>query len=97
MREFLENKVEVTQAEARALVERCLKVLYYRDARSHNRVRDAPPLRGSVIGPPSLSSKETVAQEAEQVGWSPEGCWFDPRLLLAECGDVPERDASHCS
>ena len=57
MREFLENKVEVTQAEARALVERCLKVLYYRDARSYNRVRDAPPLRGSVIGPPSLSSK----------------------------------------
>ena len=39
MREFLENKVEVTQAEARALVERCLKVLYYRDARSYNRVR----------------------------------------------------------
>ncbi|KAG7250283.1 hypothetical protein CRUP_000622 [Coryphaenoides rupestris] len=50
MREYLENKVEVTKAEARALVERCLKVLYYRDARSYNRVshlllsdRSVPP------------------------------------------------------
>ncbi|XP_059897326.1 regulator of microtubule dynamics protein 3 isoform X1 [Gadus macrocephalus] len=35
-----------------------------------------------------------VAQEAERVGWSPGGRRFDPRLLLAECGGVPERDAS---
>ncbi|KAG7260700.1 hypothetical protein CRUP_016087 [Coryphaenoides rupestris] len=45
-----EKGVEVTKAEARALVERCLKVLYYRDARSYNRVshlllsdRSVPP------------------------------------------------------
>lgn len=38
MREVLENKVEITKQEARDLVERCLKVLYYRDARSYNRV-----------------------------------------------------------
>ena len=34
-----------------------------------------------------------VAQEVEQVVLSPEGCSFDPRLLLAECRGVPERDA----
>lgn len=39
MREVVENKVEITKDEARALIERCLKVLYYRDARSYNRVR----------------------------------------------------------
>lgn len=38
MREVLENKVEITKDEARSLIERCLKVLYYRDARSYNRV-----------------------------------------------------------
>ncbi len=38
MREMTENKVELTKDEARALIERCLKVLYYRDARSYNRV-----------------------------------------------------------
>lgn len=38
MREVVENKVEITKQEARELVERCLKVLYYRDARSYNRV-----------------------------------------------------------
>lgn len=38
MREVVENKAEITQQEARELVERCLKVLYYRDARSYNRV-----------------------------------------------------------
>ena len=39
MREVVEKKAEITKDEARALVERCLKVLYYRDARSYNRVR----------------------------------------------------------
>lgn len=38
MREVVENKAEITKQEARELVERCLKVLYYRDARSYNRV-----------------------------------------------------------
>lgn len=44
MRELLENKVEISKDEARALIERCLKVLYYRDARSYNRVRPVPVL-----------------------------------------------------
>lgn len=38
MREVVENKADLSQQEARDLVERCLKVLYYRDARSYNRV-----------------------------------------------------------
>lgn len=29
----------LSQTEARDLVERCMRVLYYRDARSYNRVR----------------------------------------------------------
>ena len=40
-----------------------------------------------------------VAQGDEGVewdGWYPEGRWFDPRLLLAECRGVPERHASPC-
>lgn len=40
MREVVENKADISQQEARDLVERCLKVLYYRDARSYNRVSD---------------------------------------------------------
>lgn len=39
MREVVENKAEISKQEARDLIERCLKVLYYRDARSYNRVR----------------------------------------------------------
>lgn len=38
MRETVENKPELSKHEARDLIERCLKVLYYRDARSYNRV-----------------------------------------------------------
>lgn len=38
MREVIEKKADITKQEARDLVERCLKVLYYRDARSYNRV-----------------------------------------------------------
>lgn len=38
MREVVENKAEISKEEARDLIERCLKVLYYRDARSYNRV-----------------------------------------------------------
>lgn len=38
MREVVENKADITKQEARDLIERCLKVLYYRDARSYNRV-----------------------------------------------------------
>lgn len=38
MREVLERKSSLTQEEARDLIERCMKILYYRDARSFNRV-----------------------------------------------------------
>uniref|UniRef100_A0A8C4Z7Y3 Proteasome subunit beta n=2 Tax=Gadus morhua TaxID=8049 RepID=A0A8C4Z7Y3_GADMO len=63
MREFLENKVEVTQAEARALVERCLKVLYYRDARSYNRHEIAIVTEKGVeiIGPLSSETNWDIA------------------------------------
>lgn len=43
MREVLENKTDISKEEARELVERCLKVLYYRDARSYNRVSPSKP------------------------------------------------------
>lgn len=38
MREVLEKKPTLTKEEARSLIERCMKILYYRDARSFNRV-----------------------------------------------------------
>uniref|UniRef100_A0A8C6Z0W2 Proteasome subunit beta n=1 Tax=Nothoprocta perdicaria TaxID=30464 RepID=A0A8C6Z0W2_NOTPE len=38
MREALEKKPILTKEEARDLIERCMKILYYRDARSFNRV-----------------------------------------------------------
>lgn len=44
MREVVENKADISQQEARDLVERCLKVLYYRDARSYNRVGSQGPV-----------------------------------------------------
>ena len=39
MRATLEATPELTEAQAVTLIERCLRVLYYRDARSYNRVR----------------------------------------------------------
>uniref|UniRef100_A0A9L0IEY9 Proteasome subunit beta type-4 n=1 Tax=Equus asinus TaxID=9793 RepID=A0A9L0IEY9_EQUAS len=50
LREILEKQPVLSQTEARELVERCMRVLYYRDARSYNRVR-----RGSVIGPAPMA------------------------------------------
>ncbi|MBN3279488.1 PSB4 protein, partial [Polyodon spathula] len=41
MREVLESKPTISKEEARALIEHCLKVLYYRDARSYNRCKTA--------------------------------------------------------
>lgn len=38
MRNVLEKKATLSKQEARALIERCMKILYYRDARSFNRV-----------------------------------------------------------
>lgn len=43
MREVLEKKPVLTREEARDLIERCMKILYYRDARSFNRVSPEPP------------------------------------------------------
>ncbi|XP_055521438.1 proteasome subunit beta type-4 [Leucoraja erinacea] len=37
MRQVAENNAVISKDEARQLIERCLKVLYYRDARSYNR------------------------------------------------------------
>ncbi|KAJ6652772.1 hypothetical protein lerEdw1_010626 [Lerista edwardsae] len=37
MREAVEKKPRLSQQEARALLERCMRILYYRDARSFNR------------------------------------------------------------
>ncbi|XP_054838496.1 proteasome subunit beta type-4 [Eublepharis macularius] len=37
MRDTLEKKGTLSREEARALLERCMKILYYRDARSFNR------------------------------------------------------------
>lgn len=38
MREAIEKNPNMTEKEARELVDKCLKVLYYRDARSFNKV-----------------------------------------------------------
>ncbi|XP_072284668.1 proteasome subunit beta type-4 [Pyxicephalus adspersus] len=37
MRDVVDKKPNLTREEARQLIERCMKVLYYRDARSYNR------------------------------------------------------------
>ncbi|KAI3359018.1 hypothetical protein L3Q82_015401, partial [Scortum barcoo] len=63
MREVVENKVEITKQEARELVERCLKVLYYRDARSYNRHEIAIVTEEGVeiIGPLSSETNWDIA------------------------------------
>ncbi|GCB82241.1 hypothetical protein scyTo_0023069, partial [Scyliorhinus torazame] len=38
MRDVAEKQAQISKDEAHQLIERCLKVLYYRDARSYNRV-----------------------------------------------------------
>nr|ACI67336.1 Proteasome subunit beta type-4 precursor [Salmo salar]ADM16064.1 Proteasome subunit beta type-4 precursor [Salmo salar] len=63
MREVVENKVEITKDEARALIERCLKVLYYRDARSYNRHEIAIVTKEGVgiVGPMSCETNWEIA------------------------------------
>uniref|UniRef100_A0A6Q2XGI1 Proteasome subunit beta n=1 Tax=Esox lucius TaxID=8010 RepID=A0A6Q2XGI1_ESOLU len=63
MREVVENKVEITKDEARALIERCLKVLYYRDARSYNRHEIAIVTEEGVeiVGPISSETNWEIA------------------------------------
>ncbi|KAG7501378.1 proteasome subunit beta type-4 [Solea senegalensis] len=64
MREVVENKVEISQQEALDLVERCLKVLYYRDARSYNRHEIAIVTEKGVeiIGPLSSETNWDIAR-----------------------------------
>lgn len=70
MREVVENKVEITKQEARELIERCLKVLYYRDARSYNRVSSAEFLRAAAISPSRSIISVIVRQNCETLSGS---------------------------
>uniref|UniRef100_H2RJK8 Proteasome subunit beta n=3 Tax=Takifugu TaxID=31032 RepID=H2RJK8_TAKRU len=63
MREVVENKAEISKQEARDLIERCLKVLYYRDARSYNRYEIAIVTEEGVeiVGPLSSETNWDIA------------------------------------
>lgn len=57
MREALEKKPVLSQSEARELVERCMRVLYYRDARAFNRFQIATVTEKGVEIEGPLSAK----------------------------------------
>ncbi|XP_040188325.1 proteasome subunit beta type-4 [Rana temporaria] len=57
MRDVVDNKPNLTQEEARRLIERCMKVLYYRDARSYNRYEIATVTASGVEIEGPLSSE----------------------------------------
>ncbi|XP_028649775.1 proteasome subunit beta type-4 isoform X1 [Erpetoichthys calabaricus] len=63
MREAFESKPVMGKDEARELVERCLKVLYYRDARSYNRYEIATVTESGVEieGPLSCETNWDIA------------------------------------
>ncbi|NWH76197.1 PSB4 protein, partial [Piaya cayana] len=63
MREVLEKKPNLTQEEARNLIERCMKILYYRDARSFNRyeIAIATEKGVEVEGPLTLEANWEIA------------------------------------
>ncbi|XP_064330850.1 proteasome subunit beta type-4 [Phalacrocorax carbo] len=63
MREALEKKPSLTKEEARDLIERCMKILYYRDARSFNRyeVAIATEKGVEVEGPLTLEANWEIA------------------------------------
>ncbi|XP_075763575.1 LOW QUALITY PROTEIN: proteasome subunit beta type-4 [Pelodiscus sinensis] len=63
MREVLEKKPILTKDEARELIERCMKILYYRDARSFNRYEVAIVTEKGVEveGPLSLETNWDIA------------------------------------
>ncbi|XP_078390188.1 proteasome subunit beta type-4 [Cetorhinus maximus] len=63
MREVAERQALITKDEARQLVERCLKVLYYRDARSYNRYQIATVTEAGVEieGPISVETNWEIA------------------------------------
>ncbi|KAJ1080764.1 hypothetical protein NDU88_000955 [Pleurodeles waltl] len=57
MREVVEKKPLLTKDEARQLIDRCMKVLYYRDARSYNRYEIATVTDSGVEIEGPLSSE----------------------------------------
>ncbi|KAJ7307243.1 hypothetical protein JRQ81_009239 [Phrynocephalus forsythii] len=63
MRNALEKQPVLSQQEARALVERCMKILYYRDARSFNRyeITTVTEKGVEVEGPLSLETNWDIA------------------------------------
>ncbi|NXN73734.1 PSB4 protein, partial [Himantopus himantopus] len=63
MREVLEKKPSLTKEEARDLIDRCMKILYYRDARSFNRyeVAIATEKGVEVEGPLTLEANWDIA------------------------------------
>ncbi|XP_042295656.1 proteasome subunit beta type-4 [Sceloporus undulatus] len=63
MRDALEKKPSLSQQEARALIERCMKILYYRDARSFNRyeITVVTEKGVEVEGPLSLETNWDIA------------------------------------
>ncbi|XP_034280990.1 proteasome subunit beta type-4 [Pantherophis guttatus] len=63
MREALEKTPSLSQQAARALIERCMKILYYRDARSFNRyeITTVTEKGVEVEGPLSLETNWEIA------------------------------------
>ncbi|XP_058936961.1 proteasome subunit beta type-4 [Kogia breviceps] len=63
LREVLEKKPVLSQTEAQELVERCMRVLYYRDARSYNRFQVATVTEKGVEieGPLSAETSWDIA------------------------------------
>ncbi|XP_044095164.1 proteasome subunit beta type-4 isoform X2 [Neovison vison] len=63
LREVLEKQPVLSQSEARELVERCMRVLYYRDARSYNRFQIATVTEKGVEieGPLSAETNWEIA------------------------------------
>lgn len=63
LREVLEKQPVLSQTEARELVERCMRVLYYRDARSYNRFQIATVTEKGVEieGPLSAQTNWDIA------------------------------------
>ncbi|XP_062821367.1 proteasome subunit beta type-4 [Anolis carolinensis] len=63
MRDAIEKKPSLTQEDARALIERCMKILYYRDARSFNRyeITTVTEKGVEVEGPLSLDTNWDIA------------------------------------
>ena len=52
MREFLEkNNNKINEAQARDIVDRCMKLLYYRDGRAYDKVKLFSALRELSLFP----------------------------------------------